>query len=95
MSIIVLQTFEAAEGKYQELADMLTRMLPDTAAQPGAEIVRAAADPEQGVVKIFEQWDGPENLRAYLSWRMGNTDMAAFMSLMRGPPKIEQLARIY
>jgi len=95
MSIVILQTFKAAEGRYSELADAIAAMLIDTAARRGAELVRAAGDPASGVVTIFQQWDGEDNQRAYVAWRMKDTNLATMMALLREPPKIEQLSQIF
>ena len=95
MSIVILQTFKAVEGRYAELAGALTAMLPDTAARAGAEFVHAAGDAAAGVVTIYEQWDRAESLQAYVAWRTENTDVSALMALLESPPKIEQLACLY
>lgn len=95
MSIVILQTFKAAEGRYRNLAEMIASMLVDTASRQGAQFVRAAGDPATGIVTIFQVWDGEESQRAYAAWRTENTDVAELIALLREPPKIEQLSQIF
>lgn len=95
MSIVVLQTFTAAEGQYDKLACTISQMLPGTAARTGAEFIKAAGNPAEGVITVYEQWDGPDNLQAYVSWRMSQPDAAAMISLLKEPPKIQQLAHLF
>lgn len=95
MSIVILQTFKAAAGKYEALAAAIAATLPSTAARPGAEFMHAAGDPAAGVITVYEQWDGPENQQAYVAWRMQQPGLAEMFALIDGRPKIEQLAKVF
>ncbi|MGB7219882.1 MAG: hypothetical protein WBD07_13875 [Vicinamibacterales bacterium] len=95
MSVVVMFTFKAAEGRYQELAGVMKATLPDTAARPGAKLIRAAGDPATGTVTLYEEWDRPESQQAYMAWRTERGDLAKLASMLREPPKIEQLALIF
>ena len=95
MSVVVMLTLKAAEGRYQELAGMMKAVLPYTAARAGAELIRAAGDPATGTVTIYEEWDRLESQQAYMAWRAERGDIAKLVSLLREPPKIEQLAHLF
>jgi len=95
MSIVILQSFKAVEGRYSELSNIIATMLVDTAARAGAEFMHAAGDPASGEITIYEQWDSPENQQAYVAWRMQQPDIGKLMTLLGGPPKIQQLAKLY
>jgi hypothetical protein len=96
MTVIVLQTFKAQEGRYRELADVIAGMLVDTAARKGAEFIGAGGDEAAGVVTIFQRWDNAENLQAYHAWRAADSGgVSKLAALLREAPKIEQLARVF
>ncbi len=94
MSIVIMQTFKAAEGRYEDLARVIAAMLPDTAARPGAEFVHAAGDPASATVTVYQQWDCEKNQRDYAAWR-ATTDVSPLMALLGGAPKIEQLSQLF
>lgn len=95
MSFVILQTFNAAEGRYDDLAQMISRMLVDTAAREGAEFVHAAGDRALGVITVYQQWATPESQKAYTQWRMQQPDTTSMFALIKGAPKIDQLAHLF
>jgi len=95
MSIVVIVTFTAAEEQYENLEQTLKSILPETAARPGAEVIRAAGNPETGTFTIYEQWDSVESHQAYRAWSAENRDPAKLMSLLREAPGSEQLDYIF
>lgn len=95
MSIVIVQNFKAADGKYAELSQTIAAMLVDTAKRAGAEHMHAAGDAASGTITIYEQWDGPENQQAYVAWRMQQPDIGKLMTLLGGAPEIRQLERLY
>ena len=95
MSVVVMLTLKAAEGRYQELAGLMKAILPDTAARAGAELIRAAGDPATGTVTLYEEWDHLESQQAYMAWRTERGDIAKLVSMLREPPKVEQLAQLF
>ena len=46
MSVVVILTARAKEDQYETLVATFKVILPDTAARDGAELIRAAADPD-------------------------------------------------
>jgi quinol monooxygenase YgiN len=95
MSVVFVLTFKAADGRYAELAETLTAMLPDTAARPGALLIRAAGDPNTGKITIYEEWDRPESREAYTSWRASRGEIGSLGPLLCEPPTAEQLAHLF
>ena len=95
MSVVVMLTLKAAEGRFEELAGMMKAILPDTAARAGAELIRAAADPATGTVTIYEEWDKIESQQAYMAWRTERGDITKLVSVLGAPPKVEQLAHLF
>jgi len=95
MPIITIVTFKAAEGQYKNLEQLLKSILPDTAARPGAELIRAAGNPETASFTIYEQWDSIESQQAYRAWSAENRDPAKLISMLREAPGSEQLEHIF
>jgi len=95
MSIVTIVTFKAAEGQYANLENVLKTILPETAARPGAELIRAAGNPETLTFTIYEQWDSVESHQGYRAWSAENRDPAVLMSLLAEAPQSEQLEHIF
>jgi len=95
MSIVSIVTFKAADGQYTALEQLLKSMLPDTAAQPGAEVIRAAGNAETGTFTIYEQWESAESQKAYRAWSAENRDPSKLMSLLRDAPDLESLEHVF
>ncbi len=95
MSIVAILTVTAAEGKYADLEQVLKTILPETAKRPGAEVIRAAGDPETSTIVVYEQWENAEAQQAYRAWSAENRDPSLIGSLLAGPPKMEQLDYIF
>jgi hypothetical protein len=95
MSVVVMLTLKAAEGRYEELTGTVKVILPDTAIRPGAELIRAAGDPGTQTVTIYEEWDRLESQQAYMAWRSERGDVAKLVSMLREPPKIEPLTLLF
>jgi len=91
MSIVTIVVFKAAEDHYSDLEQTLKAILPDTAARPGAELIRAAGNPETA----NEQWDSVESQQAYRAWSAENRDPATLMAMLREAPQSEQLEHIF
>jgi len=56
MSIVVIVTFKAAEGRYNDLKQIIQTILPTTEEREGCELLRSAGDTETGVFTIYEIW---------------------------------------
>lgn len=96
MSVVVMLTLKAAEGRYEELAETMKRaILPDTAKRDGAQLIRAAGDPATGTIVLYEEWDRIESQEAYMAWRTDRGDIGKLVTMLREPPKVEQLALIF
>jgi len=95
MSIVTIVVFKAAEDHYSDLEQTLKAILPDTAARPGAELIRAAGNPETATFTIYEQWDSVESQQAYRAWSAENRDPATLMAMLREAPQSEQLEHIF
>lgn len=95
MSVVVMLTLKAAEGRYAELAGVMQAILPDTMARDGAELIRAAGDPATGTVTLYEEWDRIESQQAYMAWRSERGDIAKLVTLLREPPKVEKLVKLF
>lgn len=95
MSVVVMLTFKAAEGCYEQLGETMKAILPDTAARPGAQLIRAAGDPASGTVTLYEEWDRIESQTAYMAWRAERGDIAALGPMLREPPKVEALTLLF
>ncbi len=95
MSVVVMLSLKAAEGRYDQLAETIQAILPDTAARPGALLIRAAGDQATGTVTLFEEWDRIESHQAYMAWRTDRGDIATLVSLLREPPQVAQLASLF
>jgi len=95
MSIVAILTVKAAEGKYAELEQVFKTILPETASRPGAEVIRAAGDPETSTFVVYEQWESADAQAAYRAWSAENRDPAMIGSLLGEPPKIEQFDHIF
>lgn len=93
MSVVVTLTLEARPDRYDALAEHLAAVLPDTAAAPGAELIRASADPERLVFTVFQIWDRIESREAYIAWRTAHGEIAALDAFVRSPPefRVQQL----
>jgi quinol monooxygenase YgiN len=94
MSIVVLLTAKAKEDQYDNLVTTMKTILPDTAARDGAEMICAAANPEDKSVIVYEVWDKPENQQAYLKWRAERGDLEKLAALLREPPTFEKLDQV-
>ncbi|HUA77694.1 MAG TPA: hypothetical protein VMA86_08480 [Acetobacteraceae bacterium] len=95
MSVVVMLTFQAADGRYGALVEMFEAILPDTVKRPGAELVRAAGNPASGTITLYEVWDRIESQQAYIAWRTERGDIAKLGALLREPPQIEQLTSLF
>jgi quinol monooxygenase YgiN len=95
MPVVVMLTMRAAEGRYGELAETIKAILPDTAARPGARLIRAAGNPSTGTITLYEEWDRIESQQAYLAWRTERGDIATLAAMLREPPQVEQLALLF
>ncbi len=95
MSIVVTLTLKAAEGQYEALAKVMQDILPDTAARPGAELIRAAGDPASGTIIVYEEWDCLESQQAYMAWRTERGDLNGIGPLLGAPPNFEQKTLLF
>jgi len=95
MSIVVIVTFKAAEGQYDNLKQLIETMLPHTSARPDCQLIRAAGDPDTGTFTIYEEWDSVESHQAYRKWSGENRDPSTLVALLRDPPQSEQLEHIF
>jgi quinol monooxygenase YgiN len=95
MSVVFMLTMKASEGRYGELAEAIKAMLPDTAARPGAELIRAAGDPATGTVTVYEEWDSAESHKAYTAWRKARGEIGSFGQFLSEPLKLEQLTLLF
>lgn len=95
MSIVVVVTFKAKEERYTDLEALVKTMLPQTSARPGAEVIRAAGDPNTATIIIYEQWDNVESHQKYRKWSSENRDPANLIAMLREPPQSEQLDHIF
>lgn len=95
MSVVVILTAKAKEGQYETLVSTFKAILPDTAARDGAELIRAAADPGDQAVKVYEVWDRIESQKAYIQWRAERGDLDKLGAMLREPPVFEVLEDVY
>ncbi len=95
MSVVFVLTLKAAEGRYDQLVETTKAILPDTAAWPGAELIRAAGDPATGTVTVYEEWDRPESQQAYIAWRAQRGDLEVLEAMLREPPSLEQQTLLF
>jgi len=95
MSVVVLLTTKAKDDQYETLVATMKAILPDTAARDGAELIRAAADPEDKSVKVYEVWDKIESQQAYVKWRAERGDLDKMGALLREPPTFEVMEDIF
>ncbi len=95
MSIVVIVTFKAAEGRYNDLKQMIQSILPITEQRDGCELLRSAGDFETGVFTIYEIWKDTESHQAYRKWSSENRDPAPLIALLREPPISQTLECIY
>jgi len=95
MSIVVVVTFKAKEERYTDLEALVKTMLPQTSARTGAEVIRAAGDPNTATIIIYEQWDNVESHQEYRKWSSENRDPANLIAMLREPPQSEQLDHIF
>lgn len=95
MSVTVVLTLKAKPGTYADLAATMAAILPDTAARDGAELIRAAGDPETETVIVHEIWDRIESQQTYLAWRAERGDLETLGRMLREPPKFDTLATIF
>jgi len=95
MPIVSIVTFKAKDARYPDLKKLLKEMLIDTAARPGAEIISAAGDAENGTLVVYEQWDSDESLQGYRAWSSENRDPARLVALLREAPTSELLEHVF
>jgi len=95
MSIVVIVTFKAAEGCYQDLEQIIKAILPQTLQRPGCELLRAAGDRESSTFTIYEEWDSTESHQAYRKWSGENRDPSKLVALLREAPTSVQLEHIF
>jgi|GEM_PF-2032053 len=95
MSIVAIVTFKAKDARYPDLKKLLKEMLIDTAARPGAELIRAAGDAENGAIVVYELWDSEQSLHNYRAWSSENRDPAKLVALLREAPSSEVLEHVF
>jgi len=95
MSIVVVVTFKAKENKYADLTALLKTLLISTSERPGAEVIRAAGNPEDNSVSVYEQWDSEESLLGYKTWSSENRDPSALIALLREAPTSEKFEHVF
>jgi len=95
MSIVVIVTFKASDGNYDDLKGMIQILLPQTLKRDGCLLLRAAGDPETNSFLIYEEWDSVESHQAYREWSSQNRDPAALMAILREPPSSQQFEHIF
>jgi quinol monooxygenase YgiN len=89
MSILVLLELPAAEGKVDEMIEVLSRSLVDTRARKGCEFVTVHRDTEDpNRVLLVEKWATREDDTAYREWRAGEGAVKEMAGLVGGPPTI-------
>ncbi len=94
MPIVVIVTFKASDGHYDDLKGMIQTLLPQTSKREGCLLLRAAGDPKTNIFTIYEEWDSIESHQAYREWSSQNRDPAALMAILREPPLSQQLDHI-
>jgi quinol monooxygenase YgiN len=95
MPVVVMLTLKAAEGRYADLAETIKAILPDTAARPGARLIRAAGNPATATITLYEEWDRIESQQTYMAWRTERGDIATLAAMLREPPLVEQLTLLF
>jgi quinol monooxygenase YgiN len=89
MSLLVLLELQAADGKADEMIEVLSRSLVDTRARQGCESVtvhRDTDDPNR--VLLVERWATREDDTAYREWRAGDGAVTEMVGLVGGRPSI-------
>ena len=89
MPVVIILTAKAAPGRYDELLAMMAEALPDTAAQPGAELIRGGGDRGAETVTVFQIWDRIESRQAYIDWRAARGDLDRMGGMLREPARFD------
>ncbi len=95
MPVVVILTAKAAPGRYDELLTMMAEALPDTAAQPGAELIRAGGDRGTETVTVFQIWDRIESRQAYIDWRAARGDLDRVGGMLREPARFDVMEHVF
>lgn len=95
MSVVVTLALKAKPETYAQLAATIQTILPDTAARPGAELIRAAGDPATHTVHLYEVWDRIESQQSYFAWRAERGDLDRLGALLASPPEVRTLDNLF
>ncbi|MFN3260559.1 MAG: putative quinol monooxygenase [Pikeienuella sp.] len=95
MPVVVILTAKAAPGRYAELLAMMAEALPDTVAQPGAELIRAGGDRAAETVTVFQIWDRIESRQAYIDWRAARGDLDRMGGMLREPARFDVMDLVF
>ena len=94
MSVVYLVTFKAKDEAFDKFRDFLKKILPDTAAYPGAEFISCAENAEDKSFLLYEVWDSAESQASYIAWRGESGDAEAIGSMLREAPEFKPLNHV-
>jgi len=85
VSLFVTLELQAADGKADEMIEVLKKALVDTRARKGCESVEVYQDQNKpGAVFLVERWATREDDTAYREWRAGDGAITEMAGLVTG-----------
>ncbi len=89
MSVTLINTFKAKEGRGRELREMFKTWEGGISAAPGCRNLRVLTDPDAvDVVLSIEEWDGRESHQSFVN-SITEEAMATAYTVLTGPPEVK------
>ena len=89
MSVVITVEIEAAGGDVSTLVAEFARVLPDTRAFEGCEMIEVLTDTGRpGFVSLLERWASLANYQAYKAWRAESGTSVAAGPHVAGTPVV-------
>ena len=84
MTELVVLNFKAANGKFNDLAEMFRTILSDTRNYQGCIKVDVYEDECSSTITLIEEWKTLEHQQKYLSWRIETGVQEATKDILEG-----------
>lgn len=89
MSVTLINTFRAKEGRGRELREMFKTWEDGISSAPGCRDLRVLTDPGAAdIVLSIEEWDSRESHQSFVD-SITEEAMAAAYTVLTGPPEVK------
>ena len=91
MSAIVILELRVTDEAWGTFRTEFPKILPDTIAFEGCELLKGAVDEENKTILLYEQWRDGADHKKYMAWRQERGDLAQMGKALREPPILRSM----